>query len=86
MTIKQFISGKDLQEVHTTFDRIFTLVVDGVPYAVELDPEQKPDVPSGTVLDVNTDFLLEGDILTVSGFSVDISTTNMLGMSEDLLM
>lgn len=78
LTLKQFLFDKRIAAVDTVdgYDLIINVYVDGACYGLNIDLS---NVPGGTTLTNREDFIINGDILSVDGISVDMNKTEMLG-------
>lgn len=78
MTLKEFLQDKTLSAVELIdfdYNQIINVYVDGAGYGLKIDTS---NIPCGTPLEYRTDFVLEGDILSVSDFSLNINDIEML--------
>jgi hypothetical protein len=77
MTLKEFLTGKTLTSVEITeaYNLIFNVYVDQAGYGLDIDTSE---VVSGTPLEMREDFLIENDILSVAGISINTAETNMM--------
>ena len=80
MTLKEFLQDKTLEAVELIdfdYNQVINVYVDGIGYGLAIDTS---NVPCGTPLTYTTEFVSNGDILTVSDFSVNTNDIEMLGM------
>ena len=78
MTLNEFLQDKTLSAVELIdfdYNQIINVYVDGACYGLAIDTSH---IPSGTPLTYTTDFTLDGDILSVSDFSINTNDVNML--------
>jgi hypothetical protein len=79
MTLKEFLQDKTLTAVELIdfdYNQIINVYVDGgACYGLAIDTS---NIPSGTPLTYTTDFTLDGDILSVSDFSLNTNDVDML--------
>lgn len=76
--IIEFIEGKTLNEIQTALGRLWNVVVDGDLYQVELTDDETPPVPPYTPLVFNTEFTIEGDVLTCGEMTFNLSRKNIV--------
>jgi len=79
MTLKEFLKDKTLTAVELInydYNQIINVYVDGICYGLAIDTS---NIPTGTPLEYRTDFTLDGDILSVSDFSINTNNIEMLG-------
>jgi hypothetical protein len=79
MTLKEFLKDKTLTAVELInydYNQIINVYVDGICYGLAIDTS---NIPAGTPLEYRTDFTLDGDILSVSDFSINTNDIEMLG-------
>jgi hypothetical protein len=80
MTLKEFLQDKTLQAVEMIdfdYNQVINVYVDGGSYGLVIDTS---NITCGTPLTYTTDFTLDGDVLTVSDFSINTNDVEMLGM------
>jgi hypothetical protein len=80
MTLKEFLQDKTLTAVELinyNSDQIINVYVEGACYGLNIDTS---NIPCGTSLEYRTDFTLDGDILSVSDFSINTNDVEMLGL------
>ena len=80
MTLKDFLQDKTLTAVELIdfdYNQVINVYVDGAGYGLDIDTS---NISAGTPLTYTTDFTLDGDILSVSDFSINTNDVNMLGM------
>jgi hypothetical protein len=78
MTLNEFLQDKTLSAVELIdfdYNQVINVYVDGAGYGLDIDTS---NIPSGTPLTYTTDFTLEGDILSVSDFSINTNDVDML--------
>jgi hypothetical protein len=78
MTLKEFLQDKTLEAVELIdfdYNQVINVYVDGACYGLAIDTS---DIPCGTPLTYTTEFTLDGDILTVSDFSINTNDVDML--------
>jgi hypothetical protein len=78
MTLKEFLQDKTLSAVELIdfdYNQVINVYVDGAGYGLAIDTS---NIPAGTPLIYTTDFTLEGDILSVSDFSINTNDIDML--------
>lgn len=78
MTLKEFLQDKTLTAVELVdfdYNQIINVYVEGIGYGLAIDTS---NIPCGTPLEYRTDFTLEGDILSVSDFSINTNDVEML--------
>ena len=78
MTLKDFLQDKTLTAVELInfdYNQIINVYIDDAGYGLAIDTS---NIPAGTPLEYRTDFVLEGDILSVDDISIDTSKTEML--------
>lgn len=77
MTLKEFLQDKTLTSLEITeeYNLIFNVYVEGACYGLDID---NSNVPDGTKLYIREDFILENNILSVAGISIDTTITEML--------
>lgn len=79
MTLKEFLQDKTLEAVELIdfdYNQIINVYVDGgAGYGLNIDTS---NIPAGTPLEYTTDFTLNGDILSVSDFSINTNDIEML--------
>ncbi len=75
MTAKEFLTDKTLQAVEIACDRIISIVVDNLAYALSVNVS---DLPTNTSVIRVTQFVQTDDIVTVETVSLNLATTNML--------
>jgi len=79
MTAKDFLIGKTLTSIEIVENLILNLVIEQAVYGMELDTTS---INAGTLLTRTEDFTIDGDILTSGDLSLDLSTTDMLGLEK----
>jgi hypothetical protein len=78
MTLNEFLQDKTLTAVELIdydYNQVINVYVDGAGYGLAIDTS---NIPAGTPLTYTTEFTLEGDILSVSDFSINTNDVNML--------
>jgi hypothetical protein len=79
MTLNEFLQDKTLEAVELidfNYNQVINVYVDGgTGYGLAIDTS---NIPAGTPLTYTTDFTLEGDILSVSDFSINTNDIDML--------
>jgi hypothetical protein len=77
MTLSEFLVDKTLTavEIAESFGLIFNIYIEEVGYGLDTDTS---NVPYGTLLSMREDFILENNILSVNGISIDTTTTKMV--------
>jgi hypothetical protein len=78
MTLNEFLKDKTLTAVELIdfdFNQIINVYVDGAGYGLNIDTS---NIPAGTPLTYTTEFTLDGDILSVSDFSINTNDVEML--------
>jgi len=78
MTLNEFLKDKTLEAVELIdfdYNQVINVYVDGAGYGLNIDTS---NIPAGTPLTYTTDFILEGDILSVSDFSINTNDIEML--------
>lgn len=76
MTAKEFLEEKTLTAVETVGTLVINLVLGEAVYGMNVNTSK---IKKGTLLTRTEDFVIEDDILTANGMSIDLSKTNMLG-------
>jgi hypothetical protein len=79
MTLNEFLQDKTLTAVELIdfdYNQVINVYVDGgAGYGLAIDTS---NIPCGTSLTYTTEFTLDGDILTVSDFSINTNDVDML--------
>jgi hypothetical protein len=78
MTLNEFLKDKTLTAVELVdfdYNQIINVYINETGYGLAIDTS---NIPSGTPLTYTTDFTLDGDILSVSDFSINTNDVNML--------
>lgn len=78
MTLNEFLKDKNLTSVELIdfdYNQIINVYIDEACYGLSIDTT---NIPCGTPLTRTTDFTLEGDILSVSDFSINTNDIEML--------
>jgi hypothetical protein len=78
MTLNEFLKDKTLTAVELIdfdYNQIINIYIEGACYGLAIDTT---NIPAGTPLTYTTDFTLEGDILSVSDFSINTNDVEML--------
>ena len=79
MTLNEFLQDKTLSAVELIdydYNQIINVYVgEGSCYGLAIDTS---NIPAGTPLTYTTDFTLDGDILSVSDFSINTNDVDML--------
>jgi len=78
MTLKEFLQDKTLTAVELIdydYNQVINVYVDGAGYGLAIDTS---NIPAGTPLTYTTEFTLEGDVLSVSDFSINTNDIDML--------
>jgi hypothetical protein len=78
MTLNEFLQDKTLEAVELIdfdYNQVINIYVDGAGYGLAIDTS---NIPSGTPLTYTTEFILDGDTLTVSDFSINTNDVDML--------
>ena len=78
MTLNEFLKDKTLEAVELIdydYNQVINVYVDGAGYGLAIDTS---NIPAGTPLTYTTEFTLEGDILSVSDFSINTNDVDML--------
>lgn len=81
-TLKEFMNENTVTAFDVINDLILSAVVDQVSYGIDVDTST---IPGGMPVTTISDFSLDSDMLTVGDITIDISTTNMLGMNVNEL-
>ena len=80
MKLKDFLQNKTLSAldlIDFDYNQIINIYVDDICYGLDIDTT---NIPFSTPLIHTTDFTLNGDILSVSDFSINTNDVIMLGM------
>jgi hypothetical protein len=78
MTLNEFLKDKTLTAVELIdfdYNQIINVYVEEACYGLAIDTS---NIPAGTPLTYTTDFTLDGDILSVSDFSINTNDIEML--------
>jgi len=78
MTLNEFLKDKTLTAVELIdfdYNQIINVYIEGACYGLAIDTS---NIPAGTPLTYTTDFTLDGDILSVSDFSINTNDIEML--------
>jgi hypothetical protein len=78
MTLHEFLQEKTLTAVDIVdfdYNQIINVYVSGSGYGLKANTE---NIPIGTLLEYHTNFILEGDILSVSDLSINTNDIEML--------
>ena len=78
MTLNEFLKNKTLTAVELIdfdYNQIINVYIEGACYGLAINTS---NIPSGTPLTYTTDFTLDGDILSVSDFSINTNDIEML--------
>lgn len=77
MTLKEFLTDKTLTavEIVEEYQLIFNVYVGETGYGLNIDTS---NIPYGTQLSMREDFILENDILSVAGISINTATIEIL--------
>ena len=81
MTLKEFISENNVTGYETVNNElIMNVVVGEICHALDVDTS---NIIGGTPLVKFTDFILNGDLLTVDNITININDVNMLRFTEE---
>jgi len=75
MTIKEFLTENQIQQIQYVNDVLFNLISNEVNYGVDSDTSS---IEGGTPLITTDEFVIEDDKLIFNDVEVDINKTNML--------
>jgi len=79
MTLKEFLSKTNIImiEICESYSLIYNVYDEYSCYGLNIDTSH---IPNGTQLECRTDFVLENDILSCAGISINTNDVTMLGM------
>jgi hypothetical protein len=75
MTINEYLNGRTITAVEIIQDLIFNIFIGEEVMGLDIDTSS---IPSGSVLQYRTDFVINGDLLTVDNITINMNETNVL--------
>ncbi len=79
MTAKELLKGKNLTAIEIANNLVLNLIVDGLPYGIDVDTS---NIPFGTVLNRTENFSINGDVLTIENTLFDLNLIEMLEIPQ----